>query len=67
MTMITIYNGFSPPMIPMEDLQDSETLYHQFLSEGDPEIGDNLLQSLDVARRRGWIEITESMNLQHSS
>ncbi|XP_030753295.1 uncharacterized protein LOC115880253 [Sitophilus oryzae] len=45
----------------------SEDLYKNFLRSKDPEIGDELLHSLDAARRTRWIETTESLNFQHSS
>ncbi|KAG5893755.1 hypothetical protein JTB14_001200 [Gonioctena quinquepunctata] len=47
--------------------QNSDELYQHFLETGDQEIADELLHSLDAARREKWTEIVESLNFQTSS
>jgi hypothetical protein len=45
----------------------SEDLYKEFVESGDSEIADDLVTSLDLARRQKWMETMESMDFKTSS
>ncbi|KAL1115417.1 hypothetical protein AAG570_007447, partial [Ranatra chinensis] len=60
---ITVSNIYKPPGWPL----NSEELYQTFLDTGDQEVADELLHSLDDARKQKWMEVVESMNFQASS
>lgn len=46
---------------------NSDQLYQKYLETGDQDIADELLHSLDAARRQKWTETVESLNFQTSS
>ena len=47
--------------------EHSEKLYEDFVATGEQEIAEDLLQSLDAARRQKWIETTENLDFKRSS
>lgn len=47
--------------------EESENLYQEFLESGDNDIADELLESLDEARREKWINTVESLDFKKSS
>ncbi|XP_060524498.1 uncharacterized protein LOC132700921 [Cylas formicarius] len=47
--------------------ENSDRLYQQFLDSGDGEIADELLHSLDKARRDKWTSTVESLDFKKSS
>lgn len=61
-----IPRGFRREYVPGWS-QNSEDLYQNFLETGDQEVADELLHSLDAARKQKWVEMVESMNFQTSS
>lgn len=42
-------------------------LYKEFCDSGDREVADELVQSLDNARKQRWLKTVENMNFTHSS
>lgn len=42
-------------------------IYVDFCESGDPEIVDELLRSLDAARREKWMKTAEELNFKYSS
>ncbi|KAL1115382.1 hypothetical protein AAG570_007412 [Ranatra chinensis] len=60
---ITVFNIYIPPGWPL----NSEELYQTFSDTGDQEVADELLHSLDDARKQKRMEVVESMNFQASS
>ncbi|KAG5897199.1 hypothetical protein JTB14_022552 [Gonioctena quinquepunctata] len=47
--------------------EESEILYEEFCEDGRQEIADELLHSIDTARREKWTETVENLDLQKSS
>ena len=47
--------------------EECQDLLKQYEESGDPDIADHLFESLDVARRHRWEELTSKMNFTHSS
>lgn len=62
----TIPRGYRKEYIPGWS-DTSENLYQEFLESGNQEIADDLLHSLDAARRQKWIETVEALNFTQSS
>jgi len=47
--------------------EEAKALLEEYKKSGDPDIGDELIESLVAARRARWEESTAQMNLTHSS
>ena len=47
--------------------EEAQALLDEYEKSGDPDIADQLIQSLDAARRARWEESTARMNFTHSS
>ena len=47
--------------------EECQDLVKQYEESGDRDIADHLIESLDVARRHRWEELTSKMNFTHSS
>jgi len=62
----SILRGFRPAYTPCLD-EGCQDLLKQYKESGDPDIADHLIESLDVARRHHWEELTSKMNFTHSS
>lgn len=61
-----IPRGYRKEYIPGWN-EHSEHLYEEFKESGDQEVADNLLHSLDTARRDRWIETVENTDFHRSS
>ena len=61
-----IPRGFRPTYIPCFDAECS-ALLTEFKNSGDPDVADQLIDSLDAARRRRWEESTSQMDYTRSS
>jgi len=59
----SIPRGFRPTCFNKK----CQDLLKQYEESGDPDIADHLIESLDVARRHRWEELTSKMNFTHSS
>nr|CAI5839543.1 unnamed protein product [Callosobruchus analis] len=59
-----IPRGFRKDYIPGWN-NESETKYQEYLDSGDAEIGEDLLLTLDDARRQKWIQTTENVDFKH--
>jgi len=62
----SITRGFRPTYTPCLD-EECPDLLKQYDGSGDPDIADLLIESLDVARRHCWEELTSKMNFMHSN
>ena len=47
--------------------EEAQALLDEYEKSGDPDIADQLIESLDAARRARWEESTARMNFTHSS
>lgn len=63
---VCIPRGFRKSYIPGWS-QESEDLYSEFNNTGNSDIADELLKSLDSARREKWVDTVERLNFTHSS
>lgn len=61
-----IPRGYRKAYIPGWN-ETSEDLYQQYLDSGEPEIADELLYSLDAARREKWVNTVENLDFTKSS
>lgn len=61
-----IPRGYRKQYIPGWN-EESETLYNEFVQSGEQEIADELITSLDAARKQKWIETVESLDFKTSS
>lgn len=61
-----IPRGFRREYIPGWN-EETETLYQEFIVSGDSEIADELLHSLDSARRDKWTSTVEELDFKTSS
>lgn len=62
----SIPRGFRKEYIPGWD-ERCALLYHEFQETSDPETAEELLASLNNARKSRWIKTVTDMNFQHSS
>lgn len=62
----SIPRGYRKEYIPGWN-KECDTLYHQYLENGDQKLGDALLTKLDEARRAKWTKTVEEMDFKHSS
>ena len=62
----TIPRGVRRLYIPCMD-EEAAALLQQYEESGDPDIADNLIESLNAARRDRWEESTSQLNFTHSS
>jgi len=62
----SIPRGFRPTYTPCLD-EECQDLLKQYEESGDPDIADHLIESLRVARRHRWEELTSKMNFTRSS
>lgn len=46
---------------------EADRLYKEFCESGEREVADELIQSLDNARREKWLKTVQDMNFTHSS
>ncbi|KAI5720173.1 hypothetical protein M8J77_002972 [Diaphorina citri] len=61
-----IPRGYRKEYIPGWD-NESESLYQQYLESEDPEIGSDLIHSLDEARKSKWTKTIEDLDFTRSS
>lgn len=57
----TIPGGVRRLYMPCVD-EESAALLQQYEASGDPNIADNLIESLNAARRAGWEESPSQLN-----
>ncbi|XP_072392313.1 uncharacterized protein [Diabrotica undecimpunctata] len=62
----TIPRGYRKEYIPGWT-EPSEKLYEEYCEDGKQEIADELLHSIDAARRGKWIQTVENLDFQKSS
>lgn len=62
----TIPRGFRKQYVPCWN-SETERLYKEFCESGENEVADELIHSLDNARKEKWLKTVESMNFTHSS
>ena len=62
----SIPRGFRPTYTSCLD-EECQDFLKQYEESGDPDIADDLNESLGAARRHRWEEVTSKMNFKHSS
>ncbi|KAG5899816.1 hypothetical protein JTB14_010255 [Gonioctena quinquepunctata] len=62
----SIPSGFREEYIPGWN-ERSEELHNQFLESSDQEIADELLHTLDAARRENWMRTVENLDFENQA
>lgn len=62
----SVPRGFRKEYIPGWN-SETEELYQEFQNSGDPEVADELLNRLDMERRKKWEETTSNTDFKRSS